>query len=57
MNEERKPRQIWEVKVEGRKPRGRPRNTWEERIEGMARIQGQTLREFKAIANDRNRWK
>ena len=57
MNEEWKPRQIWEVKVEGRRPRGRPRNTWEERIEGMACVRGKTLREFKAMASDGNRCK
>ena len=52
MNEEREPRQIWEVKVEGRRPRGGPRNTWEERIERMTRVRGKTLRELNAIAND-----
>ena len=48
---------IWEVKVEERRPRGRPRNTWQERIEGMAHVRGKTLREFKAIASEINRWK
>ena len=43
--------------MEGRRPRGLPRNTWEDRIDGMARVREKTLREFKAMASERNSWK
>ena len=37
MNEDRKPRQFFEARADGRRPRGRPRVTYEECMEEMGR--------------------
>ena len=57
MKEERKEKQVCEMKVEGKMPRGRPRNTWEDRMEVIGRVRGKTLTQMKRECQDRSKWK
>ena len=51
MDEDRKPRQFFEARPDGGRPRGRPRVTYEESIEEMGR------KVSKRMAQDRKKWK
>jgi hypothetical protein len=57
MERERKPKQLIEAQVEGRKQRGRQRLTFESRIEEIGSRRGKTLAEMKKMAQDREVWK
>ena len=52
MNEVRKPRQFFEARQDG----GRPRVTYEECIEEMGRKVSKSIAELKRMAQDRNKW-
>jgi hypothetical protein len=52
MEREGKPKQFMEVKVEGRKQRGRQRITFESRIEETGSRRGKTLAEMKKMARE-----
>ncbi|XP_068082743.1 LINE-1 retrotransposable element ORF2 protein [Anabrus simplex] len=57
MSTDRLPRLMREVRVEGRKARGRPRKTWEEGIREALQERGLSVREAVAITGDRSRWR
>ena len=57
MNEDRKPRQFFEARLDGGRPRGRPRVTYEECIEEMGKKVSKSMAELKRMAQDRKKWK
>ena len=57
MNEDRKPRQFFEARPNGGRPRGRPRVTYEESIEEMGRKVSKSVAELKRMAQDQKKWK
>lgn len=57
MGEERKAKQVFEMRVGGRSGRGRPRITWEDRIERIGQKHGKTVMEMKRISEDRSKWR
>jgi hypothetical protein len=59
MAEDRKPRQILEAKIEGRRGRGRPRKVWMDDINESAGRRGKTIQEARSMAmtrKDFRRW-
>ncbi|KAJ4450100.1 hypothetical protein ANN_01507 [Periplaneta americana] len=56
MGEERKVKQVMEMRVEGRKRRGRPRIKWEDTIERIGQQKGKTMVEMKRMCRDREKW-
>ena len=57
MNEGRKPRQFFEARPDGGRPRGRPSVTYEECIEEMGRKVSKSMAELKRMAQDKKKWK
>ena len=57
MVEDRKPRQFFEARPDGGRPRGRPRVTYEICIEEMERKVSKSMAELKRMAQDRKKWK
>ena len=57
MDEERKPRQMMEVRTEGRRGRGRPRMSYMDNIENQARERGKGMGELRRMARDRDEWR
>ena len=57
MGKDRIPRKILEVRMEGKKARGRPRTTWFENIERAVQKRGKSIREMSPITADRKKWK
>ena len=55
MNEDRKPRQFFEARPDGGRPRGKPRVTNEECIEEMGRKVSKSMAELKRMAQDRKK--
>jgi hypothetical protein len=53
MDSNRKPRQVWETKVEGMRRRGRPGMEWEEDMWKLMRKEGKTFQEATRLAKDR----
>ena len=59
MAEDRKPRQILEARIEGKRGRGRPRKVWMDDIKEAAGRRGKTIQEARSIAmtrKDFRRW-
>ena len=52
MNEDRKPREFFEARPDGGRPRGRPRVRYEECIEEMGRKVTKSMAELKRMAQD-----
>ena len=57
MDESRKPKQIWEARVEGSRGRGRPRIDWDGYMEKIANKKGKTTREAKQLTKDRSKYR
>ena len=57
MDEDRKPRQFFEARPDGGRPRGRTRDTYEECIEEMGRKVSKSVAEHKRMAQDGKKWK
>lgn len=57
MTEERKVKQVMEMRVEGRRGRGRPRINWEDTVVRIGRKRGKTLAEMKKMSRDRESWR
>ena len=57
MNEDRKPRQFFDARPDGGRPRGRPRVTYKECIEEMGRKVSKSVAELRRMAQDRKKWK
>ncbi|KAJ4429614.1 hypothetical protein ANN_21800, partial [Periplaneta americana] len=55
MGEERKVKQVMEMRVEGRRRRGRPRIKWEDTIERIGQQKGKTMVEMKRMCRDREK--
>ena len=56
MNEDRKPRQLFEARSDGGRPRGRPRITYEKCIEEMGRKASKSMAELtKRMAQGRKK--
>jgi hypothetical protein len=57
--EDRKPRQILEARIEGKRGGGRPRKVWMDDIKEAAGRSGKTIEEARsmAIEKPRKRWK
>ena len=51
--EERKPRQILEARIEGKRGRGRPRKVWMDDIKEAAGRRGKTIQEARSMAMTR----
>jgi hypothetical protein len=59
MAEERKPRQILEARIEGKRGRGRPRKVWMDDIKEVVGRRGKTIQEARSMAmtrKDFRRW-
>jgi hypothetical protein len=59
MAEDRKPRQILEARIEGKRGRGRPRKVWMDDIKEAAGRRGKTIQEARSMAITRKnlrRW-
>jgi hypothetical protein len=59
MAEDRKPRQILEARIEGKRGKGRPRKVWMDKIKAAAGRRRKTLQEARCIAmtrKDFRRW-
>jgi hypothetical protein len=59
MAEDRKPRQILEARIEGKRGRGRPRKVWMDDITEAAGRRGKTIQEARSMAITRKnlrRW-
>ena len=59
MAEDRKPRQILEARIEGKRGRGRPRKVWMDDIKEAAGRRGKTIQEARSMAmtrKDFRRW-
>jgi hypothetical protein len=59
MSEDRKPRQILEARIEGKRGRGGPRKVWMDDIEEAAGRRGKTIQEARSMAitrQDFGRW-
>jgi hypothetical protein len=59
MAEDRKPKQILEARIEGKRGRGRPRKVWMDDMKEAAGRRGKTLREARSMAmtsQDFRRW-
>ena len=56
MGEDRKAKQAYEMRVEGRYDRGRPRITWEDGIQRVGQKHGRTLAEMRRLCEDRTEW-
>ena len=57
MPEERKPKQIMEMRTEGRIGRGRPRLKWEDTVERIGQKRGKTMVELRRMCRDRDQWR
>lgn len=57
MGDERKTKQAFEMRVEGRSGRGRPRTTWEDGIQRIGQKHGRTMVEMRRMSEDRTGWK
>ena len=55
MNEDRKPRQFFEARPDGGRPRGIPRVTYEECIEEVVRKVSKSMAELKRMARDKKK--
>jgi hypothetical protein len=53
MAEDRKPRQILEARIEGKRERGRPRKMWMDDIKEAAGRRGKTIQEVRSMAMTR----
>ena len=53
----KKPRQMMEVRTEGRRGRGRPRMSYMDNIENQARERGKGMGELRRMARDRDEWR
>jgi hypothetical protein len=56
---DRKPRQILEARIEGKRGRGRPRKVWMDNIKETAGRRGKTIQEARSMAmtrKDSRRW-
>jgi hypothetical protein len=56
MAEDRKPRQILEARIEGKRRRGRPRKVWMDDIKGAAGRRGKTIQEIRSTRQNFRRW-
>ena len=56
MGEDRKAKQAYEMRVEGRYGRGKPRITWEDGIQRIGQKHGRTLAKMK-LCEDRMEWR
>jgi hypothetical protein len=59
MEEDRKPRQILEARIEGKRGRGKPRKVWMDDIKEAAGRRGKTIQEARSMAmtrKDLRRW-
>ncbi|KAJ4445046.1 hypothetical protein ANN_06845 [Periplaneta americana] len=56
MSDDRKAKQVIEMRMESRVGRERPRNTWEDRIEKVGMKHGKTEMETKRMSQDREGW-
>ena len=56
MGEDRKAKQAYEMRVEGRYGRGRPRIMWEDGIQRIGQKHGRTLAEMRRLCEDRTEW-
>ena len=56
MGEDRKAKQAYEMRVEGRYGRGRPRITWEDGIQRIGQKHGRALAEMRRLCEDRTEW-
>jgi hypothetical protein len=53
MYSNRKPKQVWETRVEGTKGRGRPRMEWEEHVRKLMKKKGKTLQQAIWMVKER----
>jgi hypothetical protein len=49
----RKPRQVWETRIEGTQGRGSPRIDWEEHMQKLTSKKGRMLQEVTRLVKDR----
>jgi hypothetical protein len=57
--EDRKPRQILDARIQGKRGRGKPRKVWMDDFKEAARRRGKTIQEARSMAmtrNDFRRW-
>lgn len=57
MGDERKVKEVFESRVEGKRRRGRPRIEWEQYVNDVVRRRGKEIREIRRLALDRERYK
>ncbi|KAJ4439765.1 hypothetical protein ANN_07893 [Periplaneta americana] len=57
MGDERKVKEVFESRVEGKRRRGRPRIEWEQYVNDMVRRRGKEIRKIRRLALDRERYK
>ena len=57
MGKERIPRKCLEVRMEGKRSRGRPRTSWMENINNHVRKRNKTLKEADKLTADRKEWR
>ena len=57
MNEDKKVKQILEVKVQGRRGKGRPRIMFEDRMEKIGRERNKTINMMKRMMRNRQEWR
>ena len=57
MGKERIPRKCLEVRMEGKRSRGRPRTSWMDNINNHVKKRHKTMREADKLTQDRKEWR